>query len=63
MTIENSSQRQTGARDTGADGGEAAGTDTEVQGDANQPETCVEGPEIGCEVRTGSIDLSVHRFL
>lgn len=57
MTIENSSQREIGTRDTGTDGREATGTDTEVQGDVDRPETRVEGPKISHEVRTGSIDL------
>jgi len=46
MTIANSSQRETGARDTGTNGGETTGADTEAQGDADRPETRVESPEV-----------------
>lgn len=58
MTIANSSQRETGARDTGTNGGETTGADTEAQGDADRSETRVESPEVGREVRRiESIDL------
>jgi len=50
-------QRETGARDTGTDGGEAAGTNAEIQRDSYRSETRMEGSEIGREVCTGSIDL------
>jgi len=55
-------QRETGARDTGTDGGEAAGTDAKIQRNAYRSETRVEGSEIGREVCTGSIDLSPYQF-
>jgi len=60
MTIANSSQRETGARDTGANGGKATGAAAEGQRDVDRPETRVEGPEIGGEVRIGSVDLSIQ---
>lgn len=59
MTIANSSQRETGARDTGANGGETAGAAAEGPRDVDRPETRVEGPQIGREVRIGSVDLSI----
>jgi len=62
MSIKNLLQRETGARDTRTDGGEAAGTNAEIQRDAYRSETRVEGSEIGREVCTGSIDLSAHQF-
>lgn len=63
MTIANSSQRETGARDTGTNGGETTGADTEVQGDADRSEARVEGLEIGCEVRRiQSIDPIIPTF-
>lgn len=57
--IANSSQRETGARDTGANGGKTAGAAAEGQRDFDWPETRVEGPEIGREVRIRSIDLNI----
>jgi hypothetical protein len=59
MTIANSSQRETGARDTGANGGKTTGAAAEGQRNIDRPETRVEGPEIGREVCIGSVDLSI----